>query len=64
MDDIPSELNDDEVLTLLREGKPLNSLLEELISLRKWKEAHSKAEMQESSRMERMLTRLCVSATA
>ncbi|KAI0714048.1 hypothetical protein C8T65DRAFT_158437 [Cerioporus squamosus] len=59
MDDIPSEISDDEVLALIREGKPLTSLLEELISLRKWKEAHVKAEMQESSRMERMLTRLC-----
>lgn len=61
MDDIPSEISEDEVLALMREGKPLKSLLEELIFLRKWKEAHVKAEMQESSRMERMLTRLCVS---
>lgn len=56
-----SESTDDEVLVLLREGKPLKELLEELISLRRWKSVQVKAQAQEANRMERMLTRLCVS---
>ncbi|RPD54632.1 hypothetical protein L226DRAFT_509595 [Lentinus tigrinus ALCF2SS1-7] len=59
MEHATSEISDDDVLTLLREGRPLKDLLEEIVSLRKWKETHVKAQTQETYRMERMLTRLC-----
>ena len=53
--------NDHEVLALIQEGRPLSDMLKELISLRKWKEAQLSAQKKEAIRLERMLTRLCVS---
>ena len=52
---------DKEVLALIQEGEPLSDMLKELISLRRWKEKRLYADAKESQRMERMLTRLCVS---
>lgn len=58
-------VTDQEVLALIQQGQPLADLLKELMSLRKWKDEQLKAQRQDSQRMERMLSRICVSvATA
>lgn len=57
-------ITDQEVLTLIQQGQPLSDLLKEVIALRRWKEEQLKAQHREAQRMERMLSRICVSIAA
>lgn len=56
-----AKVDDHQVLALIQQGQPLSDLLKELIALRIWKEQQLKAQRLEGLRMERMLSRICVS---
>ena len=56
-----AKVDDHQVLALIQQGQPLSDLLKELITLRVWKEQQLKAQHLEGLRMERMLSRICVS---
>ena len=58
----PSDIPDIEILALMQEGNSLSDILKELVFLRRWKESQLLAQKEDSQRMERLLTRLCVSA--
>lgn len=56
-----AEVSDKEVLELIREGRPLEDILKELISLRNWKQEQIQSQEQDSQRLELLISRLCVS---
>ena len=56
-----AKVDDHQVLALIQQGQPLSDLLKELITLRIWKEQQLKAQRLERLRIERMLSRICVS---
>lgn len=57
-----SDVSDEDVLVLIKQGKPISDLLKEYISLRRWKEQQLRLREQESQRMELLFSRLCVSS--